>query len=56
MTSTSHPHAIEQKIEHARPERQSVELLTDTDWQVVQAAAANPSLPLAVMSDLVLQL
>lgn len=33
-----------------------VELLTDTDWQVVQAAAANPSLPLAVMSDLVPQL
>ncbi|MFD3307527.1 hypothetical protein [Streptomyces sp. NPDC058694] len=33
-----------------------VELLTDADWQVVEAAAANPSLPLAVMSDLVLQL
>ncbi|MET7636204.1 hypothetical protein [Streptomyces sp. NPDC005078] len=30
-----------------------VELLTDADWQVVEAAAANPSLPLAVMSDLV---
>ena len=30
-----------------------VELLTDTDWQVVEAAAANPSLPRAVMSDLV---
>ncbi|MFD3374235.1 MULTISPECIES: hypothetical protein [unclassified Streptomyces] len=33
-----------------------VELLTDADWQVIEAAAANPSLPLAVMSDLVLQL
>jgi uncharacterized protein (DUF2336 family) len=33
-----------------------VELLTDTDWQVVEAAAANPSLPPAVMSDLVPQL
>ncbi|MCX4853806.1 hypothetical protein [Streptomyces canus] len=33
-----------------------VELLTDTDRQVVEAAAANPSLPLAVMSDLVPQL
>ncbi|MEE1736188.1 hypothetical protein [Streptomyces sp. BE147] len=30
-----------------------VELLTDADWQVGEAAAANPSLPLAVMSDLV---
>ncbi|MFC7266356.1 hypothetical protein [Streptomyces lutosisoli] len=30
-----------------------VELLTDADWQVVEAAATNPSLPLAVMSDLV---
>lgn len=29
------------------------ELLADTDWQVVEAAAANPSLPLAVMSDLI---
>ncbi|MFD7766264.1 hypothetical protein [Streptomyces sp. NPDC059787] len=29
------------------------ELLTDADWQVVEAAAANPSLPLAVMSDLI---
>lgn len=29
------------------------ELLTDNDWQVVEAAAANPSLQLAVMSDLV---
>jgi hypothetical protein len=33
-----------------------VELLTDTDRQVAEAAAANPSLPLAVMSDLVPQL
>ncbi|MGW0883081.1 hypothetical protein [Streptomyces sp. NPDC002671] len=30
-----------------------VELLADTDWQVVEAAAANPSLPPAMMSDLV---
>ncbi|MDQ1023286.1 uncharacterized protein YneF (UPF0154 family) [Streptomyces umbrinus] len=30
-----------------------VDLLTDTDWRVVEAAAANPSLPPAVMSDLV---
>ncbi|MFI8090306.1 hypothetical protein ACIF9R_18610 [Streptomyces sp. NPDC086080] len=29
------------------------ELLTDTDRQVAEAAAANPSLPLAVMSDLI---
>ncbi len=28
------------------------ELLTDPDWQVVEAAAANPSLPLAVMDEL----
>lgn len=28
------------------------ELLTDADWQVAKAAAANPSLPFAVMSDL----
>ncbi len=32
------------------------ELLTDADRQVVEAAAANPSLPLAVMSDLVRRL
>ncbi|CAM5732464.1 hypothetical protein SALBM311S_12738 [Streptomyces alboniger] len=32
-----------------------VELLTDADWQVVEAAAANPSLPSAVMSHLVSQ-
>ncbi|GGT72097.1 hypothetical protein [Streptomyces lateritius] len=30
-----------------------VELLSDPDWQVVEAAAANPSLPLAVMTALV---
>ncbi|WP_345672782.1 hypothetical protein, partial [Streptomyces phyllanthi] len=29
------------------------ELLTDTHWRVVEAAAANPSLPLTVMTDLV---
>lgn len=28
------------------------ELLTDADWRVVEAAAANPSLPLAAMSGL----
>ncbi|MFF8092959.1 hypothetical protein [Streptomyces sp. NPDC016675] len=28
-------------------------LLTDADWRVVEAAAANPSLPLDVMSDLI---
>ncbi|MET8405713.1 hypothetical protein [Streptomyces sp900116325] len=32
------------------------ELLTDAHWQVVEAAAANPSLPLAVMSDLISRL
>ncbi|MGW2474381.1 hypothetical protein [Streptomyces sp. NPDC001665] len=32
------------------------ELLTDADWQVVEAAAANPSLPLAAMSDLISRL
>ncbi|MGW4032126.1 hypothetical protein ACWEFL_22915 [Streptomyces sp. NPDC004838] len=37
----------------ALPPQVIAELLTDTDWQVVEAAAANPSLPLAVMSDLV---
>lgn len=37
----------------ALPPPAIVELLTDTDWQVVEAAAANPSLPLAVVSDLV---
>lgn len=37
----------------ALPPPMIVELLTDADWQVVEAAAANPSLPLAVMSDLV---
>jgi hypothetical protein len=30
-----------------------VELLADDDWQVVEAAAANPVLPLAVMAELV---
>ncbi|CAM5580562.1 hypothetical protein [Streptomyces aurantiogriseus] len=30
-----------------------VELLADDDWRVVEAAAANPSLPSAVMSELV---
>ncbi|MFF1401371.1 hypothetical protein ACFVZD_47815 [Streptomyces sp. NPDC058287] len=29
------------------------DLLTDADWQVVEAAAANPSLPAAVTADLV---
>lgn len=29
-----------------------VELLTDSDWQVVEAAAANPSLPTAAMLEL----
>lgn len=33
-----------------------VELLTEADSQVVEAAAANPALPLAVMSDFVPQL
>jgi hypothetical protein len=37
----------------ALPPQVIAELLTDTDWQVVEAAAANPSLPLAVMSALV---
>ncbi|MGX1502540.1 UNVERIFIED_CONTAM: uncharacterized protein (DUF2336 family) [Streptomyces graminofaciens] len=37
----------------ALPPRVVVELLTDADPQVVEAAAANPALPLAVMSDLV---
>ncbi len=36
----------------ALPERTIVELLEDADWQVVEAAAANPSLPSAVMSRL----
>lgn len=29
------------------------ELLTDPDWQVVEAAAANPALPVTVMADLI---
>ncbi|WP_455355121.1 hypothetical protein [Streptomyces sp. SYSU K217416] len=37
----------------ALPPAVIVELLTDADWQVVEAAAANPSLPLAAMSALV---
>jgi uncharacterized protein (DUF2336 family) len=40
----------------ALPPQVIAELLTDPDWRVVEAAAANPSLPLAVMSDLVPQL
>ncbi|WP_327238150.1 hypothetical protein OG349_33405 [Streptomyces sp. NBC_01317] len=37
----------------ALPQPVIAELLTDTDPRVAEAAAANPSLPLAVMSDLV---
>ncbi|WP_405808406.1 hypothetical protein OG729_27050 [Streptomyces sp. NBC_00210] len=37
----------------ALPPPVMVELLADDDWRVVEAAAANPSLPLAVMSELV---
>ncbi|MEV0225794.1 hypothetical protein [Streptomyces sp. NPDC050704] len=37
----------------ALPPQVIAELLTDTDWQVAEAAAANPSLPLDVMSALV---
>ncbi|MER5227945.1 hypothetical protein [Streptomyces flaveus] len=37
----------------ALPPPAIVELLTDDDWQVVEAAAGNPSLPRAVMLDLV---
>lgn len=33
--------------------RGPAELLTDPDWQVEEAAAANPPLPLATMSALV---
>ncbi|MET8446078.1 hypothetical protein [Streptomyces sp. NPDC005209] len=36
----------------ALPSQTVVDLLTDDDWQVAQAAAANPSLPLATMSRL----
>ncbi|MFF3291159.1 hypothetical protein [Streptomyces sp. NPDC003023] len=39
----------------ALPPTVVAELLTDTDWQVVEAAAANPSLPPAVMADLALR-
>lgn len=37
----------------ALPSRVVVELLSDDDQQVVEAAAANPALPLAVMAELV---
>ncbi|MER6509419.1 hypothetical protein ABT158_21535 [Nonomuraea sp. NPDC001636] len=37
----------------ALPPQAVVELLTDDDWQVVEAAAANPALPPEVMSMLV---
>ncbi|MFC9243783.1 hypothetical protein ACFT7S_06940 [Streptomyces sp. NPDC057136] len=40
----------------ALPPTVVAELLTDPDWQVVEAAAANPSLPRSVMSALVPQL
>ncbi|MEV7807577.1 hypothetical protein AB0O28_31975 [Microbispora sp. NPDC088329] len=39
----------------ALPPEVVVELLADDNWQVVEAAAANPSLPLTVMSALVSQ-
>ncbi|WP_367038489.1 hypothetical protein [Streptomyces sp. Je 1-332] len=39
----------------ALPPHVITELLTDTDWRVAQAAAANPSLPFAVMSALMPQ-
>ncbi|MFD9030940.1 hypothetical protein ACFVZW_07290 [Streptomyces sp. NPDC059567] len=35
------------------PPQVIAELLTDTEWQVVEAAAANPSLALATMAELV---
>ncbi|MFI6540668.1 hypothetical protein ACIBHY_49990 [Nonomuraea sp. NPDC050547] len=37
----------------ALPPSAIVELLDDEDWQVVEAAAANPSLPLAAMRELI---
>lgn len=37
----------------ALPPQAVVELLADDDWQVVEAAAGNPSLPRAVMAELV---
>ncbi|MFF3468963.1 hypothetical protein [Streptomyces sp. NPDC002619] len=40
----------------ALPPETIVELLADHDWQVVEAAAANPSLPLAVMVELIPEL
>ncbi|MEU6389095.1 hypothetical protein [Streptomyces sp. NPDC046939] len=39
----------------ALPPHDIVELIADTDWQVVEAATSNSSLPLAVMSDLIAQ-
>ncbi|MGP3912263.1 hypothetical protein [Nonomuraea sp. 10N515B] len=42
--AASHPHL---------PPKVIVELLTDDDWQVLEAASANPSLPPAKMSELV---
>ncbi|MFH8467492.1 hypothetical protein [Streptomyces sp. NPDC017991] len=36
----------------ALPPSVVVEMLADADWRVAEAAAANPSLPVAVMSDL----
>ncbi|MGC0397532.1 hypothetical protein RKD27_000176 [Streptomyces sp. SAI-126] len=40
----------------ALPPETIVELLADHDWQVVEAAAANPSLPPAVMAQLIPEL
>ncbi|MDQ0604987.1 hypothetical protein QF037_009332 [Streptomyces canus] len=37
----------------ALPPEAIVELLTDHDWQVVEAAASNPSLPPTVMAELI---
>jgi hypothetical protein len=37
----------------ALPPQAVAELLTDADWEVVEAAAANPALPVAVMAELV---
>ncbi|MFF0411335.1 hypothetical protein ACFYUY_12895 [Kitasatospora sp. NPDC004745] len=42
--AAGHPHL---------PPRAIVELLADEDWQTVEAAAANPSLPATSMADLV---
>ena len=38
---------------HALPPEAAAALINDEDWRVVEAAAANPSLPYAVMSRLV---